>query len=958
MHNKIFTPASLTPPETLNPPYSWCGHIPFAFWLIDKVRPKVFVELGTHTGNSYFAFCQAASKFSPETKCYAIDTWEGDEHAGFYSDTIYDTVSRHNTDKFTSFSTLLRSTFDDALEKFEDSSIDILHIDGLHTFDAVKHDFESWLPKLSNRGIVLFHDTQIFDRGFGVWKLWEELSNTFPSIEFTHSCGLGVIFTGKDQPESIQWLATLSDKDKSDVTDMFKLIGEGISNKAESEKLRSDLQQQADGIKWLEDQIKTRDKDISWLKNQIETKNQDTIDLQQQIQEIKKSNTDLSAELELTIEKLKLTKEEFFLLNQRISSLTKYALLLIQTRQKLSLTIKTGIKGTPLAPPLIRLKNLLQRAQQIWRSLPNSTQNAHSLNSIIPRRQHVLFSDAHVNWLSQTLKNSELPEIDLSIVTHNSARWIPSFLDTLKELNYPREKLSLYFVDNGSTDNTANLLERFKASSNQAYREISILKQSNLGFGCGHDAAIRKGKNAFVLVTNVDLTFAPDALRNVVQRAYFDDEDIASWELRQKPYEHPKYCDPVTLETNWSSHACILFRRSAYENSGGYEPRIFMYGEDVELSYRLRSLGYKLRYVPSAVVWHYSYSEASEVKPVQFKGSTLANAYLRLRYGNIYDIAAIIPLQLALFLRGGGYSGSRRSIIKNWIKLIKNMPHFLKNRANRESIYFPFRAFDYELTREGAFTKLNELPASCPLVSVVTRSHGENENQLKECIASVLNQTYPNIEHIIVEDDGSHKQDLINSINERYNSRIPVKYYPLEQVGRSAAGNIGLSKANGQFLMFLDEDDLLMPDHVETLMATILNGDSLDAAYSLAWDTHVQEVTVSGTPSYNELIHETSPLFYQEFDRDVLNHHNYFPIQSVLFSRSLFESKGGFDESMTYLEDWDLWKRYARNAEFKFIRKTTSMFHTPYSLQERINRHLTLDAAYEEASNKPITQVS
>ncbi len=177
---------------------AWAGHIPFAFWLMDALRPSTFVELGVHKGNSYTAFCQAVLDLHLETSCYGVDTWKGDEHAGHYGDAIYDEFKLFHDAKFSAFSRLLRATFDDSLEYFTDGSIDLLHIDGLHTYDAVRHDFETWRPKLSSRAIVLFHDINVRERNFGVRRLWDELTGSLerPSFAFDHSNGLGVLAYG------------------------------------------------------------------------------------------------------------------------------------------------------------------------------------------------------------------------------------------------------------------------------------------------------------------------------------------------------------------------------------------------------------------------------------------------------------------------------------------------------------------------------------------------------------------------------------------------------------------------------------------------------------------------------------------------------------------------------------------------------------------------------------------
>lgn len=191
-------------PQHFSAPAPWAGHIPFARWLSEIQKPAIFVELGAYSGISYMAFCQSFSSLDIKTHAYAVDTWEGDTHAGFYEETIFNTLRALHDPRYGHFSKLLRMRFDEALSLFDDGSIDLLHIDGLHTYEAVRHDFETWLPKLSERSVVLFHDSNVFRNDFGVHQLWGELKDKYPSINFLHSNGLGVLLTGKNQPSELK----------------------------------------------------------------------------------------------------------------------------------------------------------------------------------------------------------------------------------------------------------------------------------------------------------------------------------------------------------------------------------------------------------------------------------------------------------------------------------------------------------------------------------------------------------------------------------------------------------------------------------------------------------------------------------------------------------------------------------------------------------------------------------
>ena len=218
-------------PERLVPS-GWVEHAPFAFWLVAAQAPHAALELGVHHGFSYLAICQAVQRLGLSTRCYGIDTWTGDDHAGHYGPDVLAALQAWHDPRYGAFSSLVPSTFDAALDHLEDGSIDLLHIDGRHGYDDVSHDFETWLPKLSPHAVVLLHDTNVRRDDFGVARFWSEARARYPAFEFPHGHGLGVLGVGRDPAPALRRLFAAAPALARAIQRAYARLGAAIATQA------------------------------------------------------------------------------------------------------------------------------------------------------------------------------------------------------------------------------------------------------------------------------------------------------------------------------------------------------------------------------------------------------------------------------------------------------------------------------------------------------------------------------------------------------------------------------------------------------------------------------------------------------------------------------------------------------------------------------------------------------
>lgn len=194
-----------------------------------------------------------------------------------------------------------------------------------------------------------------------------------------------------------------------------------------------------------------------------------------------------------------------------------------------------------------------------------------------------------------------------------------------------------------------------------------------------------------------------------------------------------------------------------------------------------------------------------------------------------------------------------------------------------------------------------------PLVTVICRSMGRS--LLQHALQSVNAQTYPHIEIVLVDAAGKGLGD-----NSAHCNRVSlVTVSDGRQYSRSQAANAGLDTATGQWLMFLDDDDWIAPEHIQNLVTCLQANDKVKAAYS-----NTQKTDQAG--------HATGFVFNSPYNPLLLMRDNYIPIHAMLFHRSLLAKPCRFDERFDIYEDWDFWLQLNQLTDFAHVDATTAFY--------------------------------
>lgn len=564
--------------------------------------------------------------------------------------------------------------------------------------------------------------------------------------------------------------------------------------------------------------------------------------------------------------------------------------------------------------------------------------------SCVPRyvNQHVWrpgFSSSNSLVAAQRLaRRNELSGSDSGIVTKDEAKRLVGRLDVVIFCDHKSDNsdadLDCFAEHNFSADEI-NITYVYTGFSHYACHNIML---DTLVDTCNQ--VFRSASSEFILLLHSTALLQPDTITTLLADAFSSGSDVAAWEARKQPFEQDRVYDPVSREIGYVESGCVLLRRSALNAVGGFDRRFSLDMAYIELSYRLREAGYWLRYTPAATI-------VSHINCQTF--DAIGNFMLRARYGTKRDQWQVGLLLLQSFFKAPDWS-MKKSLLSRWRSCYLPVADELKQENS--STLGPFEFYGFEYARRRLVTDVAPLvDVMNPRVSIITRTVAGRDLLLRQAGVSVFNQTYPNIEWIVVEDGGTDQASVLDQFPS--SESVSVVYQGLEKVGRAMVGNRGMEIASGEWLMFLDDDDCLYADHVETLVSALMTHPECQAAYALAWEVESeicdQRIVEGG---YYQVSAQQ-----QDFDYQLLRHTNYIPIQSLLFCADLYKSRGGFTAHFDYLEDWHLWQRYGYNNQFIHVPKTTSLYRVPANMQTRCERRVQFDQAYEAVKQDAIRAV-
>lgn len=235
-----------------------------------------------------------------------------------------------------------------------------------------------------------------------------------------------------------------------------------------------------------------------------------------------------------------------------------------------------------------------------------------------------------------------MKDVNIIIVVFNGENFIKNCLSSIFELDYPQGKLGVVVIDNASTDKSALIIQNDFPS----VRFVS--NKSNVGFGRACNQAFELCDSKYVALLNQDSRVGKNWLKELVF-SLDNNPDVACCGAAEHPYScEISLKDSLMYSKNidnqiWMGGGSVLCRFDALKSVGFFDPFFFMYGEDIDLSWRLKLAGYRLMLNPNAI-WHHHGKDRVVKESFRTFYSLKNRFYILFKFGSVKQIFASVLL--------------------------------------------------------------------------------------------------------------------------------------------------------------------------------------------------------------------------------------------------------------------------------------------------------------------------
>lgn len=464
------------------------------------------------------------------------------------------------------------------------------------------------------------------------------------------------------------------------------------------------------------------------------------------------------------------------------------------------------------------------------------------------------------------------------VSTYNAERFIDGCLRNLVEQTlYAQGRLEIIVIDSGSQQNEEAIVRRYQ----QQYANIRYIKTERETIYAAWNRGVQVASGRYLTNTNTDDRRRSDALERMAE------------ELEKQPQVALVYADSfaTTRENDVFDTAsiCGVFRWPQFD----------------------RRLLFKLCYIGPQPMWRKSLHEQYGLFDATMRSAGDYEFWLRISASETFYH---IPETLGLYLR------SEQGI--EW-----SNPGLMHSESGVARKRYWAAVWGTPPTAEGSFyipiTAIT-VAGKTPRVSVVIPTYNR-PHTLHETLASLEQQTFRDIEVIVVNDAGEDIAPVLHGFQRTLALRLCQHE---ENKGLPAARNTGLRVAQGEFIAYVDDDDVYYPHHIETLVRA-LEITKHSVVYSNA--VHLQYRNEAGS---RVVVSHDVPYSF-DFSRDRFLYENYIPVLCVMHKRACLDTVGMFDETFRFaLEDWELWVRMSQQYDFLHVDAVTCEFRTCVDAQK------------------------